>query len=586
MSIFLRSRLLLDQLSRVQIGGSMRLWPFGLALIASFIWVQPHHYPPWSGFHEDAGMALFVAAVACVMVCMRRIPTEWSAPPILLFMLAGVVWLQWFSGMIASIGQTILFSSTLLGCALTWLFVRHIESKDANLVGDIVFLAIALASILNTGFALFQWLEIDNHGFGSLTNIWIIEQPGKRPAGNIAQPNELATLLMWGMVAGLWAWARGKLSQATFLVYGLFLAIGLALTQSRIGLVQSGLLWLALLFLKRRFSGFGLFFAYSLIFAVQIALFVNLPDLGQWLQVQYSGRDMTVLAKDVARMAIYESAWTAFMQSPWTGYGAAHFATAQWVANAQLLPMNAYYFQTHNWVLDILLWFGMPLGGLLVALILAWGVLLLVRVKEAKHTIFGLALAIFFLHASVELPHWAVIYLLTAVIFAACICRQIQPHVSWKSSRALVGVLTVLCAVIAGRATLEYVRLEENYVKLRAEQLRVRTDISDVPTSFVLTHLADMLLMGRMSAGAQYGSDDLAWMEKTVSAAPLYQNQFTHATSLALAGRKQEASVWMDRLNSSSPKSQRIQYERVWSNYQVWYADRIADMPWTPAKEP
>jgi hypothetical protein len=122
---------------------------------------------------------------------------------------------------------------------------------------------------------------------------------------------------------------------------------------------------------------------------------------------------------------------------------------------------------------------------------------------------------------------------------------------------------------------LDYARYERNFVQFRAEQLGVLKEVSEVPNSWVLFHLADMLRMSRMNALPNIQSEDLAWMEKTVIAVPYQHNVFTYAVSLALNNRQSEAIVWMQRLDSSSAPNYRAVYRRYWKKYQSWYPQII-----------
>jgi O-antigen ligase len=562
-------------------GSNFRLWPLAAMVLPAFAWIQPHHYPPWSGFHESAGMAAYFLLVLWVLLTLKYRPTEWAWPPIVISGVFGIVWLQWAVGMIPHMGQALLFSGNLLCCILIWLGVRSVYQRDTYIVGDVLFSALAFGGVINTIAALFQWLNLASTDVVAFTSIWVVQLPEQaRPAGNVAQPNEMATLLMWAMTAGLWAYARGRLSALFFAAYGLLLAIGLALTHSRIGLIQSTLVLICLVLFHKRLGGRQIALAYLIIWLLHIGLFFGMEDLTRWLYLEYRGRAMDHVTQDMGRRSIYEMAIAAIQLKPWLGWGATQFAEAQWALAQSHKPLGAYYAQAHNWILDLLLWFGVPIGVSIGALVLFWCIHIIRKIKKVDHIVMGIALLIFGLHATVELVHWSSIYLLTATAFAAYLCAATGSRVIANSSKLLVGFLLSIATMFCVIVIIEYVNLERNFVQYRAEKLKVRNDISEVPDVLVLTHLADMLRISRLNAHPGYSDADLQWMEASIKAAPFYHNQFTHAASLALNGKRQEAELWMRRLDSCSPPAYRRGYRAIWKNYQAWYPKQVGQMEW------
>lgn len=556
------------------------LWPVLVAVFPCFFWVQVHFYPPWPNFHKEAGMYLFFS-VACLVIWVIRIrPYEWTWPPVIALSLAFVCWLQFFAGLIPSVAQALLASSLFAAVALVWVTARSVTLQHRYVVADILFLSIASASILNVGSALYQALGLQPNDYLSGMGVWVMNiDSGQRPVGNVAQPNEMATLLAWGLVAGLWAWRRGLISLSTWLFYGLFLALGLGLCHSRIGLVHSAVL-LGLVFIFRSKLGGWKATAFMLaVVSFHYLLFFSLPTLSDLFHLNYRGRNLDTVAVDQPRLQIYAMSLHAISQSPWIGYGTATLTMAQWVVGGDFRPLNALLAQAHNWMLDLLLWFGIPIGTMLIALIYRWIYCVACQVRRSENFLLAFPLVIFGLHASVELPHWAAQFLLTATAFAGCLCAE-NISKGLISSKWISGVLAAILAPACFLTLLDYARYERNFVQFRAEQLGVLKEVSEVPNSWVLFHLADMLRMSRMNALPNLQSEDLAWMEKTVIALPYQHNVFTYAVSLALNDRQSEAIVWMQRLDSSSAPNYRAVYRRYWKKYQSWYPQIIGNMDW------
>jgi hypothetical protein len=559
----------------------MSLWPALAAFMLAFAWLQPHHYPPWQGFHEDAWAAAWMSLAGILLLVSSLRNMQWSLAPLMVVALACVAWMQWFAGMIADSGQILLFSSHLIAFALCWVVARSYTEQRPFLVGDILFSAIGIASLGNGGIAIYQWLQITpKFGLEGL-GIWVMALPEfARAAGNTAQPNEMATLLSWGIVAGLWARMRQTIRWPVLLLYCIFLAIGLALSQSRIGILEVLALTLCAAWMRRLLGGWTCALILALTLLVQILLLLNASEILDVLGLKYRERELSSMVQDAARVKIYTMVIQAISLSPWIGYGASHQTTAQWAVLEIAPPLYAFYMQSHNWGLDLMLWFGVPLGLICISLILAWCWKTFRLLDSPQVLLASMALLVFAMHASVELPHWAANYLLIAAVLGGYVCASTRRRVYWQSGRgaSLIYVLTLTAILYA--CIYDYLRLERNFVQIRAEQLRVRTDISEVPASFVLTHLADNLRISRIKSHPGMPPETLAWMRRSVISNPNYLTMFQYILALGLNGKHEEAGLWMRRLNSVSPKAYVGHYARVWSIHQAEHPSLIGHLKW------
>ena len=84
------------------------------------------------------------------------------------------------------------------------------EKAKPDELADILFLAVLVAALVSVGLQLCQWLALSEH---DAVAAWVLPLPGSRPYANLMQPNQLATLQLWGLLACGWWVARGKLSR-------------------------------------------------------------------------------------------------------------------------------------------------------------------------------------------------------------------------------------------------------------------------------------------------------------------------------------------------------------------------------------
>jgi len=560
----------------------LSLWPCLAAALLAFPWLQPHHHPPWSGFHEDAAMAVWMAIGGLLLVAsVLRSGLFWDRFALALLGLSVIVAMQSWAGLIASPAQAILFIFHLLGVATCYTIARswHLISKHTLL--DIVFTGIAIAAIGNIAVSLHQWLRLMPMDFTSTAGIWLMDiGDAARFSGNVAQPNELATLISWGMLAGIWGYVRKQIGIPVLALYLAFLALGAALTQSRIGLLEVACITLGLAMYRRKFGGWTLSLLMTGALALQIALFASLPIILDALLLDGEVRSLSTITQDAARLQIYSMVIEAIKMSPWWGYGASHQAQAQWALVDVAPHLNAYWMQSHNWILDLFLWFGLPLG-IVLTLALVWWAVTIVRTENEPHSLIVLfALGCFCLHATVELIHWVANFSLVAAVFAGVLSANANKKNLLTTGR---GFNLILVSILSGGTVatiVDYVRLEENFIHLLAEQLKLRTSISDPPNSWVLHHLADSLRIGRIPVTQGLDKETLDWMENTGRAAPNTQTAYKLILNFALHGEHERARIWMKRLNATSPKAWAHDYRRVWKIHQNTHPKELSGLDW------
>ncbi len=286
----------------------MRLWPFLAAVSLAFAWLQPHHYNPWPGFHTNAVVAVWVLVAMVLVVAARVRPVEWPPITFVIGMMVCGVWLQHLAGFIVHSADAVFTSMHLLGCALIFVTVRALHTHNhLEKLGDIVFGALVVAGIGTVASALYQSVGIvPSDEFAGL-GIWIMSLPdGVRAAGNVAQPNQMATMLVWASIGGLWAAYRGVIRWPILVLLSCYLALGMGISQSRVGLLEMFCLTIALAVWRQKMGGWAAFGAIALAMLVQAIVFFFLPAITQALLLDYDGRLLSQVINNTARLDIYE----------------------------------------------------------------------------------------------------------------------------------------------------------------------------------------------------------------------------------------------------------------------------------------
>jgi O-antigen ligase len=561
-------------------GSDTKLWPALIAALLALSWIQPHHYFPIPGFHKEAWAACWFAACLFVATVQMRSPARLGWMPIAMSGMAVWVWIQWTLGLQASASQALMASTTLVGASLIWAFAQHIHSRDGNLVLDTLMMAVGIAGLTSVGLCLYQFFDIGRPSLAWI-DIWIMRgEPGSRPAANMAQPNQLATLFSWAWVAGLWAWYRGKVSLPALAFYLCFVALGQGMAQSRIGLLQSLLIFASCLLWMRSIKSWRLLPALCVGLLVQLGVFFFLEQISQIFLLTHLGRDVQSIVHDQARLAIYTFALKGIALNPWLGWGVQEVYQLQWAFTEQLPSLHIYITFAHNLVLDLMVWLGIPLA---LVVLLALGIWLLQSIKRTKTPtgyIAQMAIGAFLLHSLVEFPHWGTNLLLWAVALAGVWSAEVHTQTKWSVSKGLSIFLALVVLCVATLSWSDYLRLEENFRVLRAEQTGLAKVPTDPQPTWVMHHLQETLRFNRLMGRPGTTQTDLDWMERTVVAGPNYGAVFTLITSLALAGEHERAKLWMARLDSVAPKDVRDASRAVWKRYQTWYPAQLGNFKW------
>jgi hypothetical protein len=561
-------------------GNDAKLWPALIAVLLAFSWIQPHHYFPIPGFHKEAWTACWFAASLFVAAVLMRDMVRLGWMPIALIAMALWVWVQWMLGLQTSASQTLMTSSALLGAAMVWIFAQHMHRRGDHVVLDTLMMAVGVAGVISVGLCLYQFFDLGRPSLAWI-DIWIVRgEYGSRPSANMAQPNQLATLFSWAWVAGLWAWHRGKVSLPVLAAYLCFIALGQGLAQSRIGLLQSLLIFASCLLWMRTIQSWRLLPALCLGLLVQLSVFFFLEHISQTLLLTHLGRDVQSIAQDHARLAIYGYALKGIATQPWLGWGIQEVYQMQWAFTEQLPSLRIYITFTHNLVLDLMVWFGIPLGLLVLLALGTWLVQAVRCTRTPAGYIAQMAIGVFLLHSMVEFPHWGTNLLLWAVALAGVWSAETHTKTQLSLSKNFSIFLSLVVLLVATLSWRDYLHLEENFRVLRAEQTGLAKVPTDPQPTWVMHHLQETLRFNRLMGMPRASEADLEWMERTVVAGPNYGAVFTLITNLALAGQHDRAQLWMKRLDSVAPKDVRVASRTVWKRYQAWYPAQLGNVPW------
>ncbi len=424
-------------------------WMMGLALLAAGLpMLLPVSIPPVSTMLNQAcaglGFLLWLLVWGAEAAGRMRRPVGPAAATLVGVLLA-LAAVQWWTS--APWGQRVLPSGSLvLAAVLAWAGARGALSVDGFARPLLVaLLAAALLSCVVAAVQVFAPQWADGHLVAFPTG------PG-RAVGNMRQPNQLSTLLLWGCAAAVGVGVLRGWSMAVLGAVLTLLVAAVVLTASRTGMVGVGMLalWGAV---DRRLPG-----------RVRLLMLLAVPlyFLGWWAMEQWSAATGDFFYGDdqvkktlhgdpsSSRGRIWANTLSLIAAHPWRGVGPGAFNFVWSMTPFPGRPV-AFFDHSHNLPMQLAVESGVPFAVLVLAALgwAFWRARAALRVADAAAAttarVLAFMLAVVGVHSLLEYPLWYAYFLLPTALMAGCLCGAAQGRpaqaapVSRGGSRWLVG---------------------------------------------------------------------------------------------------------------------------------------------------
>ena len=524
-----------------------RISLFFAAALALGAWLTPNHYLPWLTFHGELMMAAALALAAAGEFASRPPAPREALTPLMLLAagLAVLPFVQFGFGLIRFAGEAWVSALYLVGFALSmWLGQRLVARLGAGVLAEGLAGLFLAASVLSVGLQLMQWQRLEGLG------IFMVDMPPwGRPFANFAQPNHLATLLLMGLAGVLLLHERGRVGVVGTALAALLLLFGMAMTGSRTAWVAVAVLVAAVALARRRLalrSSLPLLAGLSLAFVAFVAAWAPMNEA----LLLSGGRSLANQAQVGPRPLFYATMLDAVSREPLFGYGWNQGLLAQQRVLDAHPPGGRLMGNSHNLVLDLMVWNGVPLALAIVAALGAWSWRQLRAARDATQ---GFLLAIVggvFVHALFEYPLSYAYFLLPVGLAMGALDALAPPRRTVALPRpALAGVAAVALALLAW-VTVEYAEVESNARTLAFETARigsVRID-SAAPELHLLTQWRDYLRFARIEPTAAVDEAQLAWMARMAERFPYSASLLRLAKAQALSGHPDDAQRTLARL--------------------------------------
>lgn len=513
------------------IGFSLALW------VTSFL--LPNQFLPWISWHKEVlAFASVILAGWALFLSRKKIERYWSIPTAIQLWVAMAVWagIQYGFTQIEFLGEVIVLGLYFFLSIVAWAVGRRFaENTDkAKKLAEIVaacFLALALT---NLAIALSQTLQVWE------SSPWLVQTGNvRRPGGNLAQANHFATLQLMGLASLLYLHEQRRLGSAVWFGLAMLLNLGLAISESRTGLLSFMLLF-AYWYYGRLQADMSRVqpWCWGMTGGALLGLYWIWP---QWISgtVHLATQVGQLNTSPGLRPIVWRQLLEAVYEQPWMGWGLNEVPKAlhSTLAKTQPIVSEAYTF-SHNIFLDLVIGVGLPLALLIIGACMLW---LLRRWRSIRNPTSWYCLALVLplaVHSMLEFP-FAYAYFLVPAMLMLGVFDKLSGTTSTLVVRVQwVGVSFFVATAISIWTVVEYINIEEDFRVLRFEDLRVgqTPENYERPEICMLTQLEALLTAGRIVPRPGMTASEIEQIRQVVLRFPWPAVQNRYALSLALNG--------------------------------------------------
>ncbi|MBS0318848.1 MAG: O-antigen ligase C-terminal domain-containing protein, partial [Proteobacteria bacterium] len=247
------------------------------------------------------------------------------------------------------------------------------------------------------------------------------------------------------------------------------------------------------------------------------------------------------------RLPYWREMLDALAREPWWGYGWQQVGAAQQRVASLYPPLGhgVYFDHSHDIVLDLLLWNGIPIGGLIVLLLGWWFVVHIRACRDARAAWLLAAVGGVVVHGLLEYPlEYA--YFLIPVGLAMGAVEGFAPAggAALRVPRWAALVFTLLLATVSVGVASDYMQAEQNYRIQRFELAHIGTDRVHTPAPHLrlLTQLDAFLQIAHTDPKRGMNPTQIEALRRAALRFGSQPALRRYAVALALNGRPAEAA--------------------------------------------
>lgn len=398
---------------------------FFIASVCFYVFLSilnPSHTLPWVSFYSEK--YCFIALILLMLYMMFTfIEIPKIIIPILLIIIIPIF--QYFLGIIVFY-ETMLFSTLYLFgffAAAIMAYNLCLNREGQNHIYKVIEIfsyTFIVISLFSSFIIIIQWLNFYN------LQPYILKVNSSRPYGNLAQPNQMATILFIGLISLWYLYEKESKNKNIFFSLALLFLFSILLTQSRTSWVVITFLLIYFSYIRRKIDlkiDLKSVVIFILFFIGNIFLLPFYNNLNPW---SINTRSISERATSgYERLEIWQHFINCILEHPISGYGwyqtqLANVSFVEDIAHRQAID------STHNIILDILLWCGLPIGGLIILYLSYLLLIFFIQTKNKEMMAAFLMIMAVVIHAFFEYPLFYTYFLFPCGFLIGMMLSQIK----------------------------------------------------------------------------------------------------------------------------------------------------------------
>jgi hypothetical protein len=500
------------------------IFNFGF-LLFGLSWLSYDHYRPWLNFHAEA-LAFLGIALSFWMLSWQQRAFIFSKRIVFFgtFLLLTAL-LQFATGVLYYFGELLIVGLFFMGFLLATSVGQQGATATANRTYssfDRLCYLLCVVGFVSAVIGLGQWF-----GFAQDWGMYVVQTDrGERAMGNLGQANQLGILLVISVIACCYLFRVGKIHAVVLIAAVCVLSLGILLTLSRIAIVSIGALvcfgFLHWQQLNKRWLFASIGWLILMLFAG-----VMLPKINaavNSMQQSQAAAPLKLQQPQVRTFADGESSHIriqtflqladAVKKSPWVGYGWNRVNEAQLVGSGAAVLQKPYLY-SHNIVVDLIVWLGIPLAVLIFLMVTAWFTNHLLRRKSDEACFAFMMLLVLAIYSMTEFPHAFGYFVVLAGLLTGVLESDAKASILSIRIKLYAFLLTaVIAATIGARMVFEYLQVERDFGLVRYQNLRIgitqtKGIVADTSNLYLLTQLRDMLDVANVRPSCEMTRHDI-----------------------------------------------------------------------------
>ncbi len=508
-------------------------------ILGVICFVLPNHHYPWRTVYQDFSSFLVLVVILSTFL-KKQLLLDLKFLFILLISLVPLI--QFLFHKIYFFGDGFIAFIYILSFGLVYVAALNLARKD-SIALYLVFISsiFIFSSVVSLYVILKQWLLLTQGG------IWLADLPlGARPYANFAQPNNCATFLCIGLMACLYLYEKKYIHRFCGVLLASFILFGITLTQSRTAWVFTFafLIWW---FWKIRYFQIRLS-KYSVFYFVGIFIFFILitPYVSDYLGVTNTTDALTRASSGYLRIPMWHQMLLAIKEQPLLGYGWNQVGVAQLSIYLDY-PTTEWTEHSHNILLDLLIWNGIPLGIVIIGFF-TWWLYRLSQLATSVEAFIALSMVgAVLVHAMLEYPLDYAFFLLPVGFLLGLVQAQDKTIKVIEISRTVVASLWTIFVVLYIWIFVEYQMIEKDVQLVRFEAFNIGTLHAEqaAPDVILLTQLREQIRFIRTQPKESMSPEQLEWMRKVTYRFSTSANLYRYAQALALNHQPELAKKYL-----------------------------------------